>query len=332
MGQSVTKSDYHWSTADEPHASRRKQILEKYPEVKKLMGHDPQLKYIVTAMVVVQLLSAAIVRDASWPLILVAAYCWGGVINHSMTLAIHEMSHNVAFGHTRPFANRVLEIFGNVILGVPYAAAFRKYHAEHHRYQGYDGVDVDIPSSLETKLFRRTGTKFIWLLLQPLFYVLRPVITRPKPVTGLELTNILVQVAFDVAVYHWLAARSLIYLVSGTLLAMGVHPMAGHFIAEHYATVASRSQDDDPQETFSYYGPLNWITFNVGYHNEHHDFPSIPGCNLPKVRKLAPEFYDTLSYHTSWSWVLWDFVTNRDVALSSRVKRRMVPVKTTESD
>lgn len=103
-------------------------LTAKYPQIKDLMGHDPNLKYWVIGMVLIQVMSAYQLRDASWITIFIAAYMWGGVINHSMTLAIHEISHNLAFGNSRPGANRALGIFGNLVMGVPYSVVFKKYH------------------------------------------------------------------------------------------------------------------------------------------------------------------------------------------------------------
>ena len=111
-----------------------------------------------------------------------------------------------------------------------------------------------------------------------------------------EKVNITIQITFDLLIYNFYGFKGLLYLICGTLLGMGIHPVAGHFIAEHYVM-------NKGQETYSYYGCLNWLTFNVGYHNEHHDFPFIAGTNLPKVRAIAPEFYDELPHYHSWSKV-----------------------------
>lgn len=250
------------------------------------MGTDPWLKVTVFFMVLAQVLTAFFMRDASWATIVILGYCWGGVINHSLTLAIHEISHNIAFGQLHPGKNRALGMFANLPLGIPYSTFFKKYHVEHHKYQGDDEMDVDIPSRIEARLFCTSGTKLLWLLLQPFFYALRPLFLRPKPVTLQEIVNFVVQMGFDMLIYHFFGWRSLVYLMLGTFLALGLHPVAGHFISEHYMFKKG-------YETYSYYGPLNCITFNVGYHNEHHDFPNIPGCNLPKVRTIDP--YDTWS-------------------------------------
>jgi len=101
----------------------------------------------------------------------------------------------------------------------------------------------------------------------------------------------------------------------GSLMVMGLHPVAGHYISEHYLFHPG-------QETYSYYGPLNRFTFNVGYHNEHHDFPYIAGSRLAELRALAPEYYDSLYSHRSWTMTLVRYISRPDLGGYSRVKRR----------
>jgi len=40
------------------------------------------------------------------------------------------------------------------------------------------------------------------------------------------------------------------------------------------------------------------------------------------VKKIAPDFYDNLPYHTSWMKVIWDFVFCADIGPYARVVRR----------
>jgi sphingolipid 4-desaturase/C4-monooxygenase len=97
-----------------------------------------------------------------------------------------------------------------------------------------------------------------------------------------------------------------------------MHPMAGHFIAEHYVFPEDRANEI---ETYSYYGICNLFNFNVGYHNEHHDFPFIPGSRLPQVKAIAAEFYDPLPHHTSYLYVIYSYIFNNKITAFSRVKR-----------
>ncbi|EDS43594.1 dihydroceramide delta(4)-desaturase [Culex quinquefasciatus] len=317
MGQHVSRTDFEWVYNEQPHIGRRDVMLKKYPEIKKLYGPDPKFKYIVTAMVLMQIFMLQVMQDQSWKMIVLVAYCFGGVINHSLMLANHEISHNIAFGYGRPLANRYFGMWCNLPIGFPMSVSFKKYHILHHRHLADEHLDPDVPSILEAKLFCTTLGKFIWVVLQPLFYAIRPLFVNPLPVERLEVINTIVQLAFNTAVVYLFGWKAMFYLIIGSLLAMGLHPVAGHFIAEHYMYAKGF-------ETYSYYGPLNWITFNVGYHNEHHDFPAIPGSRLPEVRKIAPEFYDTIPQHTSWVRVLYDFVMDPAIGPYARIKRRSV--------
>ncbi|XP_015122358.1 sphingolipid delta(4)-desaturase DES1 [Diachasma alloeum] len=315
MGQHVSRTDFEWVYTEEPHASRRKIILEKYPEIKQLFGYDPNFKWVVTAMVLVQLASMFVVKDLSYPMLFIMAYCFGGVINHSLMLAVHEISHNLAFGHARPTANRIFGFFANLPIGLPVSVSFKKYHLEHHRYQGDEYLDTDLPTLLEAKLFCTTFGKLCWVMLQPFFYSFRPLITYPKPPLVLEYINLVIQLTFDGIVWYFFGGKVLLYFILGAVMAMGLHPVAGHFISEHYMYKTG-------YETYSYYGPLNYITFNVGYHNEHHDFPAVPGSRLPEVRRIASEYYDNLPHHNSWTAVIYDFIMDPEIGPYARMKRK----------
>lgn len=301
-----------WSSEAEPHAARRRELLARYPQIKDLYGPCPKTKYICALLVFAQLGLCWLVGDAPWWLLLLVAYAVGGVINQALLLAIHELSHNLGF--RRPVYNRLFALFVNLPIGVPVAAAFREYHLLHHTEQGADGVDTDIPTAWEARWVKGRVSKFIWLALQGFAYALRPLCMLPLRPNRWVLLNLFLQLAFDAIILHFWGVKALLYLPISALIVMGLHPIAGHYISEHYVLRGN-------QETYSYYGPLNRIAFNVGYHNEHHDFPYIAGSKLPHLRRLAPEFYESLAHHSSWTKILWDYVMKSGLGPTSRVKR-----------
>lgn len=150
---------------------------------------------------------------------------------------------------------------------------------------------------------------------QILFYALRPGFIRSQSPTIWHFINIGIQIIFDYLFITSFGPRAFMYLLLSSFFAGSLHPTAGHFIAEHYLW------DGLPQETYSYYGPLNVLAYNVGYHNEHHDFPSVAWTRLPALKALAPEFYDTLPSHPSWPMVIVNFIRDREVGIFARAKR-----------
>lgn len=313
MGAANTRDDYHWSYTDEPHASRRKEILAKYPQIKNLYGYEPTTKYIVTFWVVTQLIIAYLMRNASWGWIVIFGYCYGAVAAQALFLAMHEISHNLAF--KSGFHNRLFGFFANITTVVPHFSMFVRYHKEHHQFQGIEGIDTDIPTKYEGLLFRYKLAKVLWVFLQIVFYAIRPLFVKPKSPGKWEAINWSIVIVIDILILYFWGFKSFGYLLVSVFTGGGLHPIASHFIAEHYVFILG-------QETYSYYGPLNLLCFNVGYHNEHHDFPQIPGSRLPQVSKIAPEYYACLSTYTCWTQVIWDYIQNPDVGPFSRVVRK----------
>jgi sphingolipid delta-4 desaturase len=309
---SEAESAFGWSDAPEPHAPRRRALLAKYPEIKSLYGHCPRTKYVCTALVIAQIATAYSLRDASWLVIVVVAYLFGGLANQALLLAIHELSHNLAF--SKQWQNRLFGVFINLPIGVPVAETFRYYHLLHHVHQGDERLDTDLPTDFERRLVQGRLGKLLWLSVQGFAYAVRPLVVHPKKPSVAEVANFFALLAFDAAVLHFWGVKALVYLPLSALIVMGLHPVAGHYISEHYVF-------REGQETYSYYGPMNALTWNVGYHNEHHDFPYIPGSRLEKLRRMAPEFYENLLHHDSWAATLFHFVMRPSLGGHSRIKR-----------
>ena len=192
-----------------------------------------------------------------------------------------------------------------------------KYHLKHHAFQGHHDIDADIASYWEAKII---GSNFIgksfWLLLFPVFQALRP--PRLKQIqfqSSWIWINLITVLAFDAVMIYFFGPMVFLYFFASFFFSVGLHPLGARWVQEHYLVAP-------PQETYSYYGPLNKLAFNVGYHNEHHDFSFVPWNNLPKIREIAPEYYNSIVYHESWTKLWLKFIFDKELSLFSRILRK----------
>jgi sphingolipid delta-4 desaturase len=294
------------------HVERYKEILAKHPEVRSLMGKNPATAIWVVSLVGAQWTISSFVSGLPWYLILLLAYCLGAFINHALYVLIHECTHDLVFEKSRN--NSLLGIVCDFALVIPSAMGFRKYHLMHHRHLGEYLLDPDIVRHEEARLVgNKPVGKALWLFFFSVSQALRPMqVTSVSFWDRWIVTNLIAIICVDIFLLAALGPHAVSYLLFSTLFALGLHPVGGRWIQEHYVTELD-------QETYSYYGPLNNTCFNMGYHNEHHDFSSVPWNNLPKIKAQAPEYYDSLKSYRSWTAVLINYIFNPEMSSYSRI-------------
>lgn len=306
----------------EPHFKRTQDILKAHPEVKKLFGNVPSTAWYVYGIVLLQVLVAVVLGHAPWWGILIAAYSVGAVANHALFVLIHECTHNLIFKSSP--ANSLLQIFANLPIIFPSAISFRIFHIKHHLYQGEMDRDADLPRPYEVRWVKNSAPrKALWYLLYFMSQLGRIPFMKGIPFfNGWILLNMITEFSFLIALTYYAGWGAFLYLALSTVFSIGLHPVGARWIQEHFVVF-------EKQETYSYYGPLNKVAFNVGYHNEHHDLMRVPWSRLPQVRAIAPEFYNSLYYHTSWTALLIRFIRDPNLGLFSRVTRPAAANKTT---
>lgn len=311
----MKRTSFQWSDDVQPHKQRTKAIIKEHPEIRELIGRNPYTLLIILLCVAVQLVMAWVLKDVAWWWGIIAAYFIGAFACHTLHVCIHECSHNLLF------KNRTLNIISSMIANLPMifpsAVSFTKYHLKHHAYQGVEELDADMPYRWEAKLISNsTIGKAFWLLFYAVFQSIRPArLKEIKLIDTWTIINLAVQVIFTAAVIWLLGAKALIFLVLSLVFSVGLHPLGARWIQEHFLTHGNH------QETKSYYGPLNSVNLNVGFHNEHHDFPSVPWNKLPRLKKIADGHYENLGYHRSYTRLLFQFLFNKDLSVYSRTAR-----------
>jgi sphingolipid delta-4 desaturase len=227
-------------------------------------------------------------------------------------MTVHETSHHLVF-ETR-WLNKALALFANIPLIFPMAMAFHRYHVAHHVHLGKPGFDTDLPTPCEARSIRGSRLKKLaWLSGLMAFYSYRGLLFSERP-NRWEWLNYGVQAA-AIPVLAWaVGGWGLGFLMLSVFFSLSLHPVAAHFVHEHYVLHPG-------QETYSYYGPLNRIAFNVGYHVEHHDFMNIPGSRLPELHRRLARIYRPMASHSSWTALLVEFIWRTDVGVHSRIVR-----------
>lgn len=311
----MEKQDFVHVTTPEPHRGRTREMLKQHPELRELIGKNPYSIFAIIGIVSIQLLVAYLLSGQSWWWVFGAAYLVGAFADHALFVLIHECAHKLIFKNRA--ANKIAGMIANIPLIFPSSVSFETYHLKHHSFQGVHELDGDLPNYWEAKLINHYFIgKVIWLLFYPIFQVFR--LNRLREIAPFDkwvAINWIIQIASMTAIAWFIGAQSFVYLVASFFFSVGLHPLGARWIQEHYLTHGE-------QETYSYYGVLNHVAFNVGFHNEHHDFPSVPWNRLPDIKKTAPGFYDHLSSHTSWTKLFFRFLFDQEISLFSRVVRK----------
>jgi sphingolipid 4-desaturase/C4-monooxygenase len=313
----MIRSDFTYTDTLNPHAQRAREIIKKYPQVKEWMGPYLLSPVYITLILTLQMAIAISFAEynISWGWILLTSWVIGAIANHSMFVFVHEASHDLVAKGRR--ANKIWGIISNIPQGVPSAVSFRTYHLIHHANMGEYDYDADLAYHQEAKIVGNSWwKKSLWFVGFLAVEAVRPLrLKKGKMIDGWVIFNTVFIIALDVYIYMAFGPKALGYILLSTLFSVGLHPVGARWIQEHYIY-------KEGQETYSYYGPLNKLNFNIGYHVEHHDLHTIPWPYMPKLRALANEYYDDLYAHQSWTKLLLDFIFNPEKDLFCRILRR----------
>ena len=302
-------SDRQW------HVTRNRQILADHPEIKQYFGNYPLSVVPILLLVVFQWFCAWLVRDLAWWQIGLVALFWGQFVLHSLSVFIHEAAHNLVLKGKlgNAFTLFLIEL-GTLSFGksLTYVGKHGKSHHKHLNdyQQDYEWFD-------RQQAHFRTHNSY-WRIAEAILHLLpggvvitdlimdrlvpaesRQIQTINQPL-WLQVLLIGTSVSLYALAWYAISWQASLYLFWSLTLMVGNWGVTfkGQSIAEHHIY-----QDG---KTYSTYSWTNLPFFNTGFHDEHHTFANIPWIHLPKVKRIAPEYFTNDNPHSYfYLWWLW---------------------------
>jgi len=320
------------------HLDRKRAILRDHPEVRQLYGQNPLSILVCVVAVSLQLYYAYHFSHYSWLAVVLGSYIIGAWIAFVGAVVGHDSAHRLVSKSSS--VNRLTTILAFLpVFNGPVGTVWMYEHMWHHNVV----VDKSLRYGLQSNpIVKKAILALIFVLIlniitvitasalglvmlvtiplgllglraskYPKKFSLPPYSRFPQSLNGWTFLNILICVAFNVSLCYVTGLKGFVYINLSSIFANGLHPLGMRQVQEHYFVKIG-------QPTYSVYPPLAFLTFNVGHHVEHHDFPNIPWSRLPLLRKIAHEYYDdTLYGYPSYTHVLFEFLFNKGIPLSA---------------
>ncbi|MDF0600034.1 fatty acid desaturase [Psychromarinibacter sp. C21-152] len=327
------------------HNEMRKAAIAAHPELGGVSGADPRTVLALPVLLALHWGIAWAVSDAALCVIFLAAFVPGQLLIHSAGGLVHETAHRLIFRRDR--AKLAFDLGLEWILG-SYGKQLIYQHehiTSHHPYIGdyerdYEHEDI---CAFQSRMQLRsdnprlqhvlTGlTLFIhalplgpiigdeifpklnaWITGRPQSDPERHVPASRPPKWQMRLF-IGVSILSNLTLLLLLGPWALLYHIWALSLFLGKLGIwnLGQSLSEHEGT-------DDDAPSRSTYGPINWLLFNTGYHNEHHTFPNVAWTRLPLLTRTAPEVFTAKAdktYAGYWlEHVKGDFTASRNSPL-----------------
>ena len=323
------------------HQAMSRELLRRYPQARALIGPDWRAALAIPLLLALHWGMAWLVSGTNVWLTFLAAFFFGQLVLHSGGALLHDTAHRLII---RGRKGKLAFDLGLELLLASFARQLTYQHehvTSHHRHMGeyerdYEHEDVCALLARRTYMRAHPGRQravtigILLLHLLPFGFLLSDVIVPwfYQRVTGRVAKdahrNIPATKPAPWEKYLFMAVS--LAVNAGLFIAFGFWGWLYHnwalsiFLGKFGVTNLGQSLSEHPgddlqQPTRSHYGPINWLLFNTGYHNEHHVLPSVPWSRLPALKRMAPELFTATAPYGYvrhwWEHVRRDFQTSR---------------------